>query len=36
MDEVAGHGKATGHVRGDALVPGDSSDDVLDDPRLRR
>jgi len=36
LDEVAGHGKATGHVRGDALVPGDSGDDVPDDPWLRQ
>ena len=36
MDEVAGHGKTTGHVHGVALVPGESGDNVLNDPWLRR
>ena len=26
MDEVVGHGKATGHIRGVTLVPGESGD----------
>ena len=36
MDEVAGHGKATGHVRGVALVLGNCGDDVPGDLLLRR
>ena len=36
MAEVAGHGKATDHVRRVALVPGESGDNVPGDPRLRR
>ena len=36
MDEVTGHGKATGHVHRVALVPDESGDDVPGDPWLRR